>query len=445
MTEGTRPVDLSRDPRHLAASEVQRAAERGAEVLALRRRLERTPSADPAGLAAVAAEAAALASPAAWPHFEQSDEESVFGALPAAGPARETQDDDDRLAGAWYGRIIGNLMGKPLEIGPTRTSIRRYLRRLGEYPLRGYVPFPDGEDPAELGRGGFERVTRGRIDGGVRDDDVDYTIVGLRILEQHGLGFRTADVADAWLALLPFHQVYTAERVAYRNLVSGAEPDAAGAIANPFQEWIGALIRADVFGFVAPGDPRLAARLAYRDAFLSHRANGIYGALWAAALISHAFVASSPEDSVLDSLRHIPPTSRLAAEVRAVHEAFTRGDDWEAAVDAVERRHPETSWVHTVNNAGALTAALLWGDGDVADTVGLAVQAGLDTDSIGATAGAWAGAFRGFAALPRDLVEPLRDTYDSGVFGEGRVSISALVSRTAAVRAQAAREERPEG
>jgi ADP-ribosylglycohydrolase len=49
---------------------------------------------------------------------------------------------------------------------------------------------------------------------------------------------------------------------------------------------------------------------------------------------------------------------------------------------------------------GALTAAILWGDGDFSATVGYAAQAGLDADSIGATAGSWAGAFLGEQAIP---------------------------------------------
>jgi ADP-ribosylglycohydrolase len=85
---------------------------------------------------------------------------------------------------------------------------------------------------------------------------------------------------------------------------------------------------------------------------------------------------------------------------------------------------------HVLNNAGALAAAVLHGDGDFAATVGLAVQAKLDTDSIGATAGSWAGAFLGYDALPKRLVDPLEDLARTAVFGVGDVRISELVERT---------------
>ena len=102
-------------------------------------------------------------------------------------------------------------------------------------------------------------------------------------------------------------------------------------------------------------------------------------------------------------------------------------------LDELSARHPGMSWVHTINNAGALTAALLWGGGRFGETVGLAVQAGLDTDSIGATAGAWAGAFAGASRLPGSLTDPLQDLCRSGVFGFGDLSISSLAARTLAI------------
>jgi hypothetical protein len=52
----------------------------------------------------------------------------------------------------------------------------------------------------------------------------EHTILGLNILEAHGFGSGTQDVAAEWLDHLPFTKTYTAERVAYRNLVLGLQP-----------------------------------------------------------------------------------------------------------------------------------------------------------------------------------------------------------------------------
>jgi ADP-ribosylglycohydrolase len=51
--------------------------------------------------------------------------------------------------------------------------------------------------------------------------------------------------------------------------------------------------------------------------------------------------------------------------------------------------------VHTMDNAEVVTAALLRGKGDFSRTIGLAVEAGLDTDCTGATPGSVFGALYG--------------------------------------------------
>ncbi|WP_217634261.1 ADP-ribosylglycohydrolase family protein [Herbiconiux ginsengi] len=424
---------MTQDPWGLALGELDQAEQTGRDVDSFRTRLAELNPNDESHLLALYDQVLALPAPADWPYFEASDLPAITASLADVGEGSAPADIDDRMAGAWTGRVIGNMMGKPFEIGPTRASIRSYLEPLGRYPLAGYVPFADGADRAQLGMWGFEGVTESRIDGGTRDDDIDYTVLGLHLVETYGIDYTTRDVAVEWLSRFPAYQVFTAERNAYQNLIREVPLDDVGEYHNPFREWIGALIRADIFGFIYAGRSRAAALAAYYDARLSHRANGIYGEMWAAALVASAFTSPTPEASVEESLRHLPPASRLAEEIRTVVEAYRSGANWETALDALAARHPRMSWVHTINNAGALTAAILWGEGDFARTAGLAVTAGLDTDSIGATAGAWAGAFVGLEKIPAALADPLHDSYRSGVFGIGDVRLSDLATRTTAL------------
>ena len=81
-----------------------------------------------------------------------------------------------------------------------------------------------------------------------RDDDLDYTILGLHVLEEHGFGFTAADVASEWLTHLPYNLVYTAERVADKNLINGLKPTETATYPNPSREWTGAQIRDQVLG-----------------------------------------------------------------------------------------------------------------------------------------------------------------------------------------------------
>ncbi len=268
------------------------------------------------------------------------------------------------------------------------------------------------------------------------DDDTDYTILGLHVLEKFGFGFTTADIGREWLSLIPFTQTYTAERVAYRNLVSGVQPPATATYQNPYREWIGAMIRADAFGYVSPGRPRRAAELAYRDAALSHTANGIYGEMWAAALIAASFGSSSAREAIEVSLSVVPPRSRLFEAIEAQLALFDAGASWEDGMEELDAKLGHYHWVHTINNAAVVSAAILWGEGDFARTVGYAVESGLDTDCTGATAGSVFGALHGTAALPDNFVQPLEDTIHSAIFGYEGSSISDLAARTVALAKQ---------
>jgi ADP-ribosylglycohydrolase len=379
-----------------------------------------------------------------WPYAESSDPDEIFAALGDDVALQRPGKEDlaDRVHAAWLGRCAGCNLGLPVEgDGWDREKLRRYLEQADSYPITDYLPVLDPMPEGMVLNGSWRVATRGRVDGMARDDDTDYTILGLHILEEHGFGFTTAQVGAEWLRHLPFEQTYTAERVAYRNLIRGIAPPRTATYRNPYREWIGALIRADAFGYACPGQPRRAATLAYRDAALSHTANGIYGEMWAAALIAASFAVSTAREALDIAMTAVPAASRLAEALCAVRAAFDSGFSWDEAIAQVERDLGGYHWVHTINNAAVVAAALLWGEGDFGRTVGLAVEAGLDTDCDGATAGSVFGALHGTAALPGHWVDPLHDTIRSAIAGFDNSSISGLAKRTVALasgRAEAA-------
>ncbi|MYW66811.1 ADP-ribosylglycohydrolase family protein [Streptomyces sp. SID8379] len=338
----------------------------------------------------------------------------------------------DRVLGGWLGRIAGNMLGKPVEQGEvwTRARIDRYLRQAEALPLTDYLPEPPSDDVELALRPEWRACVRGRIHGSCRDDDVDYAVLGLHLLETHGFAFTTEQVGELWLLRLPYLQTFTAERAAYRNLANGLKPPLTATYDNPCQEWIGGLIRADVFGWTSPGAPRRAASLARRDAVLSHTGNGVYGAMWAAALVSAAFTAPTPRAALDAALTVIPASSRLARVVRRTISLHDSRLTWEETLATVEEETGGLGWIHTVPNAAVITAGLLYGDGDFTRTLALTVRGGLDTDSNGATAGSVAGVLCGADAVPEQWTEPLEDRVRSAVFGFDGVRISELAART---------------
>lgn len=370
-----------------------------------------------------------------WPYDEPTDPADILAALPPAPAPTPTPASDvlqDKVLGAWQGRIAGCNLGKPVEYGDhwTRAHIKAYLTGVDAYPLLDYIPKADEVPPEYMFRENWPLTTRGRVHGSARDDDIDYAILALHFLEKYGREYTAEDVAQEWLALLPFLQVYTAERVAMRNLIHGQVPPRTATWRNPYREWIGAQIRADVHGYVNPGDPRAAALSSMADASLSHVANGIYGEMWSAALCASAFVAPDARTAIVASLDHIPPKSRLREVLDDVLAWHGQGLQWEAAIDRLDAKYGHYHWVHTINNAGAVAAGLLWADGDFSAAIGLTVQAGMDTDSNGATAGSVAGILAGARSIPSHWVEPLDNRVATAVFGYDNVHISDLARRT---------------
>lgn len=284
-----------------------------------------------------------------------------------------------RFQAAWLGRAVGCLLGKPVEKLPL-DGIRQLARATGNWPLTSY--FTARGVPAELlaahpwNRRSAPTSLAENIDGMPEDDDLNYPLLNLLLLQRHGKDFTTADVARLWLDELPAGRTFTAERIAYRNLLTGLEPPRTARHRNPFREWIGALIRADVHGWTNPGDPAAAAEQAHRDATLTHTANGVYAAMFTAATIATATTGTHDIHTCLRTgLTVVPPNSRLT---RAIHHALRlarKHRDFDEVVDELHATYsPTHHWVHAIPNTALIAAALTHADGDFTGSICRAVS-----------------------------------------------------------------------
>lgn len=338
--------------------------------------------------------------------YEPADDAAIDAGLPPAGPPDRPPPDDvllDRIQGGWLGRCAGaHMLAHPGEI----------------------------------------------LD---RCDAVDRAVLTLRLLETYGPGFTHEQMASLWLLTLPFLRPGGAERAAYRMLVDGmagparadprgadprgADPHSAGQLRKPepCQEGDGALPRTDLYGYIAPGDPRRAARLARKDAQLSHAASGLYGAMWVAALASAAFTAHDATEAVAVSLRHIPPRSRLFDALCEVLVDHARGRTWTAVVDDIHRIHAHYGPHHAVGNACLIAAGLLWGEGDWVRSVSLTVQGGWDAAVGAAVVGSVAGVLAGTEGIPVEWRHAAVDRIRTSVPDAGECRIADLAGRTYAL------------
>lgn len=371
------------------------------------------------------------------PSDDEPDEWDAIEALLPEAPTLATAAVLDRMHGAWAGRAAGCLLGKPVEKIP-REGIEQIARATGNWPIRSY--FTAQGLPADIaGRWPWNRRSAPtslieNIDGMPEDDDLNFPILALDLLEQHGDQLATGDIAQAWLASLPAGRVFTAERAAYRNILDARPVPETATHLNPFREWIGALIRADVHGWAHPGDVRAAARSAWLDARLSHTRNGIYGEIWVAALCAASIVVESVDEALDAADAAVPPASRLAAAVRLGRDtgrALSSGAlTLDGTLDVLHGEFAGMHWVHTLNNAALIACAVQAHGTDFGSAIALAVAGGWDTDSAGATVGSVVGGLIGADAIDEAWTAPLRDSIATSMPGGTERSIRELAERT---------------
>jgi ADP-ribosylglycohydrolase len=287
----------------------------------------------------------------------------------------------------------------------------------------------EGLDPAVTERYAWNRASRPTslaetIDGIPEDDDLNFTMLAVVLLERAGRDFTPVDVAKLWLDFLPPGRIFTAERVAMRNLLEARLPPETATRRNPFREWIGARLRVDAYGWASGGDPALAARMAQNDAVLSHTANGVYAAMFMAAAHAASLWADDAAACAEIGLAVIPPRSRLADALRFAREL---DGDWESRVDALYESYGHYHWVHAINNT-ALVAAAMYAFDDFSAAIGGVVQGGWDTDTNGAAIGSVFGALH-----PIDERWSLRPRFASSLPGFDGITLDELVERTLAV------------
>lgn len=375
-----------------------------------------------------------------YPFVEPNDLEGILAASPSAEkapelPAPVTGDAmTEKLKGAWIGRIAGCLLGKPVE-GWRRNLLYPVLEATDNYPMKKYIRA--SEFPEELVKK-YNLNTNACFADNVHyasppDDDTNYTVFALKLINTYGKNFTSADVMEGWMSWIPFMPVCTAERVAYRNAANGLLPPETASYRNPYREWIGAQIRGDLFGYIHPGDPKAAAEMAYRDACIAQVKNGIYGEMFIAAMIAAAAVTDDIRTVIETGLAYIPAKSRLTADVRKVLALYDEGKTAEEIIEAIHETYSENTengWCYTNSNAMIVTMALLCGGKDFGKSVCLAVQSAFDTDCNGATVGSILGIMLGESGIDPVWYAPFEKRLRTTIEGYNLVEVDELAEMT---------------
>ncbi|MBN1867235.1 ADP-ribosylglycohydrolase family protein [Candidatus Sumerlaeota bacterium] len=415
--------------------------------------LERLQAADPADICALEGlydELTALSPPVDLPYREPSDIETIHELRPNGvremTSAPSGRNLFEKILGGWIGRCCGCSLGRPFRIDPflrhpknrQRHEIQRWLDGADAWPLDHYVPAQSRASVRGLRLAGLES-TRESIKAMEPDENIDPMLLALETVETAGRDFSTADVALAWLDLLPLAHAGAAQAQALVNLfadpvffLAKASRERLESIdwhrvatrRNPCREWSEGRARADVYGYLEPGRPERAAERAWRDARLTHDKNGLYAAMFTAALIGAAFCERDTFNLIDIALSEIPLHCRLSAAVRKTLTLCDKYIDWPDCWDETMAIARSYDALHAIPNLLAVVVALWYGQGDFEKSICIAASQGLDAAANAATVGSILGVLSGSRALPGKWVAPLQNTLKTHLPSLARTTIS---------------------
>ncbi|WP_068604001.1 ADP-ribosylglycohydrolase family protein [Paenibacillus swuensis] len=377
-------------------------------------------------------------------HLEEIREERPLNREDEATLYINEMEIRDKIYGGVYGKMLGCILGKPLEMGWTLKDIRSYLEGVDAWPLRDFVPAYSPSQVSPVRRDCMES-TKGFVTHVQADDDLNYMVLGLKVLEQYGAAFRTQDMASLWKENIPYGWNWGPEHTRYclltnlwwnhyNSLPVGKEWDQFVALFNDGEELIGAMIRGDSFGLVNPGRMALAADMAWRDGRLTHAKTGLYAEMWVAASLAAAFHEQDPVKVVQAGINQLPRHSRYAACMREALEWSIEEKDWHKVYDRIDQKWGYLGFNGTFNESCSVVNSLVhgvdsYGHVDFEKIICTQVMQGWDCDSAGATAGCLAGVMAGYRNIPDKWLKPVNDTFYTTVAGEKETRISAFAER----------------
>lgn len=333
----------------------------------------------------------------------------------------------DKVRGCWTGKNIGGTLGAPFE-GEKFThglryydlkAIKRWLKNVKYWWEREGVKLEIDVDKFDFNQP-------------LPNDDLDFQLVYLKMLEERGINLKLNDFVDFWKKYLYRHW-YSEYSWCLYNLKRGLKPPISGVFQNYYIDEMGSPIRSEIWACVAPANPQISATLAWMDSCLDHAGGeGMYGEIFWASIESAAFVIEDPLTLINIGLSMIPLSSQIARCVKEAVRCYKEGVEWGQARERIATLFGHHNACNAVPNHGFIILGWLYGE-DFGDKLCKAVNCGFDTDCTGATLGSILGIIHGFSGIPEewkkpigDLITPVPLTVKEGL----PLTISELTERT---------------
>jgi hypothetical protein len=314
----------------------------------------------------------------------------------------------DKIAGGWAGKMIGVTYGAPTEF---RAKSRMYDDSI--------------------------KWKSSDIKGSIWQDDLYVQLTFLMLMDKFGIDAPAKKFQEMFAKA--GYKLWHANMQARKNYYDSIFAPLSGSPEfNIHADDIDFQIEADYIGFMCPGMPQSALKIADKIGRIMNYGDGVYGGVFVAALYSKAFFESDINLIVEDALKSIPQESdyyKIIRDVIILHNQFP--SDWRTAWKELEGKWGDVDIcgvddsfnIDAKLNGAYIVMGLLYGDGDPMKTLEISTRCGQDSDCNPSNALAVLGVIRGFSKLPAEMrlgVEAISDS----VFINTNYSFNSAVEST---------------
>ena len=259
-----------------------------------------------------------------------------------------------------------------------------------------YLDEPSPEDSIELIL----------LDEWSTDDDTTVEWVYLHLLETHGLEPTYEQIRDEWVDHLN-HDIWVSARRARDLMDEGVvPPETSDPELNPLGVWsIGAQLQTELFGLLAPGLPEVAQANARKFARVTNSGLAVEASAFYVHMYAEAFYEDDVELLIDQAQVSFTPDNEIYQIVEQV-KVWHRGSpaDWRPVRENIRVNYDhDPDWTASKVNFASTIMALLYGEGDMMQTITIAALAGWDADNNMTTAAGLLGIISGFEGLPLDM------------------------------------------
>ncbi|MDP2890771.1 MAG: ADP-ribosylglycohydrolase family protein [Bacteroidota bacterium] len=314
----------------------------------------------------------------------------------------------DKIAGGWAGKMIGVTYGAPTEFKAQGKTFEDSIKWV----------------PAD-------------VKGSIWQDDIYVQLTFMMTMDQYGIDAPAKKFQE--LFAKAGYELWHANVQGRKNYFDSIFPPLSGhPDYNLHADDIDFQIEADYIGFMCPGMPQTASKIADKIGHIMNYGDGVYGGVFVAALYSEAYFDDDIGKIIDKALLSIPAESdysKIVKDVIILHKYYP--NDWRAAWAELDAKWAQdhiceagtTFNIDAKLNGAYIVMGLLYGDGDPVKTMEISTRCGQDSDCNPSNAMALLGVIKGLSGFPVEYQEAVKSIGDS-VFINTTYSFNKAVDKT---------------